>query len=330
MSDILADKEFAQKLCNEEKNALAEFQRLNADELYFIASKFNNGGVTGGSWTYHRKAGKPIKVSGAITDTYLWLLDEAIKKSCKYKGKNNASFQTYIKTTLNSKFTFIDWKRSMPNSSLIQHPRNTGYIPRVIKNLGDIHGKVFIMLTQYKSIGQICSKLDLEELDCRAIQNEIEIELIRNGKSYLLYPPKIRTSDPNPTEDEEGKITGIQLEEKGNIPVELSLALKNVIDPIELAINNLGQGQKRILHLYWTEGIKIDQIYEIMIDNSHYYEDLSINKKEDINKIINKCVYNLFSDFESDYPELISDYDLDRKNWRNLIKTIFENYNYKN
>ena len=107
MSDLSADRIFAQRLCNKDKDAISAFQRQNADELYFIASKFNNGGVTGGSWTYHRKVGRPIEVSDEISDTYIWLIKEVFKKSCKYQGKNDATFQTYIITSLNSKLSRV-------------------------------------------------------------------------------------------------------------------------------------------------------------------------------------------------------------------------------
>ena len=329
MSDLSADRIFAQRLCNKDTDAISAFQRQNADELYFIASKFNNGGVTGGSWTYHRKVGKPIEVSDEISDTYLWLIKEVFKKSCKYKGNNDASFQTYIKTTLNSKLTFIDWKRWMPTSSLIQYPKKTGYIPRVIRILGDIYGKVFIMLSQYKSVGQICSKLDLDELECLVMQNKIEVELIKDGKFHLLYRPPITQTDPNSDEDGDDNIRGLWVVDD-DMKIDLSLELKEFFIAIHTLIDKLAKGQKRILNLYWTEGMRIDDIYDIMIDNISYYDDITLKEKEDINRIINKSIYDLFSDFNSDFSHLASAYSIDRKSWRNIIRCTFELYNYKN
>ena len=95
-------------------------------------------------------------------------------------------------------------------------------------------------------------------------------------------------------------------------------------------IDNLTQGKKRILILYWTEGMKIDDIYDIMSDNISYYDDVIIEDREDINKVINKSIYDLFTDFNSDFPHFVSTYKIDKKTWRNIIKYYFELNKYKN
>jgi len=329
MSEKSSDQIFAQELCNKDISAIADFQQKNTDELYFIASKFNNRGETGGSWTYHTKTGRPIKVSDSISDTYLWLIDQVFIKSCNYEGRNNATFRTYIFTCLNSKNTFIDWKRWKSPDSLIKYPKKSGYIPRVINILGDIYGKVFIMLSQYKSVGQICSKLDLDELECLVMQNKIEVELIKDGKFHLLYRPPITQTDPNSDEDGDDNIRGLWVVDD-DMKIDLSLELKEFFIAIHTLIDKLAKGQKRILNLYWTEGMRIDDIYDIMIDNISYYDDITLTEKEDINRIINKSIYDLFSDFNSDFSHLASAYSIDRKSWRNIIRCTFELYNYKN
>ena len=329
MSEKSSDHIFAQELCNKDISAIADFQQENADELYFIASKFNNRGETGGSWTYHTKTGRPIKVSDSISDTYLWLIDQVFIKSCNYEGRNNATFRTYIFTCLNSKNTFIDWKRWKSPDSLIKYPKKSGYIPNAIRNLGEIYGEFFVMLSRNKSIGQISSALQLEELECLAIQNKIEVELIKDGKIHLLYQPRVEIFDSNPTEDEEGKVSGVQIQDEQFMQSDLSLEIIDVFNAIDGLISNLEKGRKRILNLYWTEGMNIDDIYDIMSNNSDYY-DISIENRNDINKIINKSVYALFSSFQTVNTDLIEDYEINRKNWRNLIKVVFQNYNYKN
>ena len=42
MSDLSIDKDFAKNLCDENKKSMAYFQEKYADELFFIASKFNS------------------------------------------------------------------------------------------------------------------------------------------------------------------------------------------------------------------------------------------------------------------------------------------------
>ena len=330
MSDILSDKEFAQKLCNEEKSAMAAFQKSNADKLYFISSTFNRGAITDGYWTYRTIVGQPIKVTDDVSDTYIWLMKQVLLKSCKYRGDNNASFQSYIVTVLNSRYTFINWMRWKSRSGLIEYPKTSGNIPKVVQNLGEDYGKVFVMLRQGKSIGQISSKLNIDEMDCRQIRNEIEVELIKDGKIYLLYRPKELPFDPNPTHDDEGNPIGIQIESDEFIQADVSLEVKDLHDAISMIVKKLSNGQRRILELYWTQEMTIDDIYGIMSEMSPYYDDLSIDQPSDINKVINKVVYNSFSDFKSNFPDITDAYSLQRKFWRNAIKAFFELYNYKN
>lgn len=68
------DKEFARLLCDRDKGALAEFQELYCDELYYIASKFCNRGIPEDAWEYRTKKGYTIYVSDDVGDTYVWLI----------------------------------------------------------------------------------------------------------------------------------------------------------------------------------------------------------------------------------------------------------------
>ena len=148
---------------------------LYSDELYFVATRFNNKGIPEESWDYRTKKGYHIKVSDSIADTYVWLFKSIVlNKSCKYEGINGASFESFIKTVLNSDWTFISWRRWKTDDSLIKVPGATGYIPKVIKNMDDTTVEVFKLLRQHKSKDTICSKLNLQQVDVDSYCNQIE------------------------------------------------------------------------------------------------------------------------------------------------------------
>ncbi len=330
ITDLSNDRSFAQELCDKNRDAIGRFQQQYSDELYFVASKFNSrNDITDSTCTYFTETGIPLQVTDAIQNTYLWLIDQVFLQSCRYEGRNNATFRTYITTTLNSRYTFLNWMRWNSPDSLIRYPRQSGYVPKVIQDHGELYGEVFILLQRRKSINQICSKLNLEENKFLEIQNTIEIELIEDGKIDLLYRPRIESFDPNPTEDEDAQMTGVQVQDSDLIDADLSLQLNEILSAIESLISEMPKENKRILNQYWTEGMKINDIYDEMINGS-FSRNITVEESDDINSIINKSVYDLWIEFKENYPDLVNDYQLNRKNWRYLIKTVFENYNYKN
>ncbi|SVD20571.1 uncharacterized protein METZ01_LOCUS373425, partial [marine metagenome] len=178
-ANILNDKTFAEKLCEKSKEAISDFLEYYSDELYYIASKFNYRGMPQDSWEYRTKTGYSIQVSDEVADTYLWLVNQATNKSCAYKGKKGASFSTFIKTVLNSNFTFKDWLKWKTGV--------TGYVPKCISTLGNPCIDIFRLLRENKSPNVICRKLDLDNTDYVEYFNRIEESLIISNQIDLLH-----------------------------------------------------------------------------------------------------------------------------------------------
>ena len=129
------DEEFASALCDKISDAIKEFQELYSDELYYIASRFCNRGTVESSWKYRTEKGYYIHVSDNVADAYLWLAKQVMTKSCLYKAES--SFEAYIKTVLNSDYTFKDWLKYKTDDSLLKKPGTVGYVPSCIKKLGE-------------------------------------------------------------------------------------------------------------------------------------------------------------------------------------------------
>ena len=123
-----------------------------------------------------------------------------------------------IKTVLNSEWTFIRWRRWKTNDSLIKVPGATGYIPKIIKSMGNPMADIFKLLRQNKSKDVICKKLNLNEIDFTSYYNQIEKSLIETNQLLLIYPPKISSTDANIDDD---KNTGFELAGGSNISPEL-------------------------------------------------------------------------------------------------------------
>ena|GEM_PF-6593846 len=313
LSAILSsnDKEFARLLCDRDKGALAEFQELYCDELYFIASKFNNRGIPEDAWEYRTKKGYTIHVSDDVSDTYLWLVKITRNKSCHYRGDKGATFSTYIKSALNSEYTFKDWLKWKTGV--------TGYIPKCVDVLGNLHKDVYKLLRQTKPEDEICRKLGIELSDYHEVYLDIESALIHSNQLDLLNKPKFISIDLS---DEEGS-PGIELSGSEHLDPQEQLDFDIIKDILEHVISRLAAEERRLLQLYWGAKLSVDKIFSVFSEKfKKYLNELELRQSQDIYRRVDLIVDKCMKEAEQDFPDEVADYNIDK----NIMKTLLRRF----
>lgn len=318
------DKDFAEALCAKNKNAIKEFQELYCDELYFVASKFNNRGINQSSWNYRTEKGYNINVSDAVANTYVWLVKNIVlNKSCHFRGDNDSSFEGYIKTVLSSDFTFKDWLKWKTDDSLIKIPGATGYVPKAIKKMGQGFIDVYKLLRQKKSDDFICRKLNIELMDYYEIYIKIEKLLISSNQINLIMAPRLVTTDINDGDDDEKPTYQISGEKE--IAPEKHPDLELIKVMIQDTMNSLNQGEQKIL-IMWGSGFSIDEIYQEFLSSAFlnkFKVELKLNKAASIYPLIEKLILKSLKFIENNHNNAFIDYNLNKSKMKKLLKTYF-------
>ena len=311
-----SDAALARDLCDKEPNAISYFLELYSDELYFIASKFNNRGNSEDAWEYRTKKGYSIRVSDEVSDTFLWLKDQATNKSCSYKGLNGAQFSTYIKSVLNSSYTFKDWLKWKTGV--------TGFIPKCIKGLSDIHCEVYTFLRQGKNEVFICKELNIDKISFYELYNDIEESLISSNQIDLLRKPNI-LSMHNENSNEEG-IPHLQYEDSSEINPSDKPDIERIKNVINQMLENLRIEERRLLIFYWYEKYDNNKIMESLslIPRLKSLENLGISKESDVYRAVDKVLRKANGYLVNHEVELYKEWQLDVNKVKNLLKTYFQ------
>ena len=318
------DTIFARELCNKKSEAIEEFQQIYSDELYYIAARFCNRGSKESSWDYRTEKGYTIQVSDLVSDTYLWLAKQAFIKSCLYKGKS--SFDAYIKTVLNSSFTFKDWLKQKIDDSLVKKTGTVGYVPSAVKKLGKLCLEVFKQLRYGKSDDFICKKLSLDLDSYYECYDQIEEALIESGQIDLLRIPIVDSIDTSDQEDNEGR--GFQIE--GSITANPSIIAdyKHIETLIKNVLASLSDIDKKIINL-WAIGYSIDEIFDTFNDNDFLKDklkDIKISKASNLYPFIEKIVTNCVKVVTKTYPKEQEQYLFDNKKMKRVLKVFYNNF----
>ena len=310
------DTKLAADLCKKEKQAISEFLEIYSDELYYISSKFNNRGIDHDSWDYRTKTGYTIQVTDDVSDTFLWLIKQVQNKSCAYRGYRGATFSTFIKSVLNSSFTFKDWLKWKTGV--------TGYVPKCIKNLNEPYIKIYKLLRQNKPDDHICNTLNLEDVDFYECYQKIETALIETNQIQLLKEPKFISID-TPSEYEEKDKKHFQLSSTEFESPDTQPDIERVKQIASTILEQLSEAQRRLLILYWREGQTIQEIYETLSIGifEDYIIELQINESKDIYSTINKTVKAAFQISVDNFPEFVTEYSITESSMKRFLKIYY-------
>jgi DNA-directed RNA polymerase specialized sigma subunit len=311
------DKEFAESLCDKEKNAISEFAELYSDEMYYIAAKFNNGGIPEEFWTYRTKKGHNINVSDDVSDCYVWLIRIVENRSCEYEGYNGATFKTFIMSYLNNSNRKTDWIRHQTGI--------TNYIPKCIRGLEQTQQDVFKMLQQNKTDTQIQRKLNLNNFDYYSNYAKVEESLLDAGEIGLLSKPKfisIDTLTDNEADKKPIQFKSMMFVDPENIP-DIELVKKMLKKTLDM----LSDAEKRLIILYWGNRQSVDQIYDTFLIFPDYLDELGIVNSKDIYPVINKLVKKLFKNISDIFPDEVENYKLSPRELKLLIKQYLHYFN---
>ena len=307
------DKKFSSLICNGDKEALSHFQSLYSDELYYIASKFNNRGIPQESWEYRTKTGYTVLVTDDVADTYVWLVKTAKNKSCQYRGDKGATFATYIKVVLNSDYTFKDWLKWKTGV--------TGYIPKCIKNLSESHQQVYKLLRQKKDMQKICDTFGIKTAEYYSIYSTIEEELINSNQIDLIHEPKIISMDHHQENDEDNR-NQQQFASKEFVNPNLQPDIKIINILVQTIIKNLSEAERRLIILYWVEKYTIEQIYRTFMLKlfKKYKDELGISRPKDIYTTINKLIKRSYKLISTNYTTIVNEYEITEQSTKLVLK----------
>lgn len=324
VSETNRDVLFAKELCEKKSEAIEEFQQLYSDELYYIAARFCNRGTKESLWEYRTQKGYTIQVSDLVSDTYLWLAKQAFIKSCLYRGKSG--FNAYIKTVLNSTFTFKDWLKQKTDDSLVKKTGTVGYVPSAIKKLGGPCLDVFKQLRYGKSDDFICKKLGLDLESYYGYYDQIEETLIDSGQIDLLRKPKVDSIDTSDQDGDENK----RLQLEGNMAANPSIIadFKYIETLIKNVIGKLSKVDKKIINL-WAIGYSVDEIFDTFNENNFLegaLKNLKILKAPSLYPYVEKIITNCVKVITKSYPKEQEQFLFDNKKMKKVLKVYYNNF----
>lgn len=306
------DKEYAKDICHQNSSAVKRIQEEFADRLLFISSKFVNSYQGAEGWIYITNKGKRIKVTDEISDTYLWLMKQLVKKCCKYEGKNNASLSTYLIAVLNSKFTFNDWLKWKYGG--------TTYIPKCLQHLKNPHQEIFISLRRGKNEIQIADERGIPLEKVKEHKKEIETILDKNNLIDMIEEPVFKNFD-----DLKHYL------ENGTLKPEQTVIINEVIEVVTEALGTLHVYEKRLLLLYWAKGLSSKEIIRFInsSDSITDFTPLGLGKTADIYKSIRSINRKMLNFIENNKDKFYKKYDFTRKQFKTVVKTVLENFSLK-
>jgi len=317
------DTKFASAICAEDKKAIAEFQNVYCDEVYFVASKFNNRGIHQDSWEYRTKTGYSIRVDDDVADTYLWLIKQAIQKSCSYGGRAGASFRTYITSILNSSFTFKDWLRWKTG--------DTGYIPKCIQALSEAHAEIFLHLRRNLSIDQIAERVSITEEKLIDIVEEIRSTLTKDGLIDLITRHSVISIDTDKDDETHGSEVR-QLQDNSSNDPAAAPEIQDTIELLKVLIANLSVDERRIMLLYWRENYSVDEIFQLTKNTRGIllFEGLPFNASSEIYPFITKLIKKMVMNARDSFTNMVEEYEIDTAKLKTLLKVYLAEFELEN
>jgi len=321
---IEKDKLFASKICDGDKEAVSDFYELICDDIYYLASKFHEYGEKEEYWDYRTKTGYNIEVTDAVSDSALWYFKTAKQMTCNYKGI--APLINFIRSSLYRDRTKINLLRSKKKNMFDKNPAISGYIPKLIQKLSDKHVEIFKLLTYKKPREEIKIKLSINDIDYASYYIDIEKALIRSDKLHLIYPIQEISLNRYKKEDQESE--PIEIASSDLEPYQV-IEMSKAIKMIKSLISDLYYNEKRLLGLYWGMNQSIKQIFLDYNDPlgiyNNYREVFNIKTEKDIRSTISKIEYKLFNLAKEKFQTFIDDYNVDNKQFRQLLKNYLTN-----
>jgi len=310
------DLKYSKDICREYKPALKLMLNDFSDNLFYISKKFVNAINYSDGWDFTTKKGYKIKVTDEVSDTYLWLIKQLILKSCKFSGKNNASLSTYLNSILNNSFTFKDWLKWKYG--------NINYIPKCLSNYSESHIEIFKLLKRKIPAEKISIKINQEQEDVEEKILEIKSVLLKNNITYLINTPIIESLLLSENDDK------IEFDVKDT--AELGLEKKEEISVIRTmlrdGLNALEKSEKRLLMLYWADGMSTNQIL-IYVKNETDLKDYKNSELNDENTIytkINEIINKLLDWVKSNHLNIFEEYQINSLTLRRTVKVYLENF----
>ena len=316
------DSKFASGLCAEDSRSIEEFQNVYCDEIYFIASKFNSRGISQDSWEYRTKTGYSIRVDDDVADTYLWLIKQAIRKSCSYGGKAGASFRTYITTILNSSFTFKDWLRWKTG--------DTGYIPKCIRTFSEIHAEIFLYVRRNLSKIQILERVSISEEKLLDVIEDIRSTLTSEGLIDLITNYSIVSIDDGQM-DEDGQSIQRQFQDDSVFDPSTAPEFEDAISLIKSLMVELTAVERRILLLYWRENYTVDEIFKLSMinDGLGLFDSLQFKSSSEIYPYLTKLIKRMLEIARDKHSGVTQEYGLDKSKMKSLVKVYLTEFELK-
>jgi RNA polymerase sigma factor (sigma-70 family) len=313
------DTKFASSLCAEDGTAIAKFQNTFCDEVYFIASRFNNRGIREDSWEYRTKTGYTIRVDDDVADSYIWLVHQAMRKSCSYKGSKGASFSTYIITVLNSSFTFKDWLRWKTG--------DTGYVPKCIRILSSNHESVFLYLRRNVSIDQILEKMTQPVEEVYRQIEDIRMALSQEGLIDLITNQTLISIDTEYPQSE-NLSTRQEIMDQHSLDPSTAPDMNEIRQFLNELLVSLRTTERRILLLYWKENLTVDQIFSLTTTDQikMVIDDLHFNTPKDIYPFITRILKDLSQTANQKFPDIVQDYEIDTSKLKTLLKVYLNEF----
>ena len=286
------DLQLAHRLCNKNGNPieLQNAQRIIQQEMldtfmYYSKKLAKRTYEYRSGWDFITRRGVRVRITddipssitrkkpAGVMDAYYWIVNYISKKSCYYKGIDNASLKHYINTVLsnNSKYDWLSYIYGDPN-----------YIPVCIQQLPEEYQNIFLRLRRVKNIEKVKSELTEGIPDIDQKLSLIKRTLLHSGLIDLIMEIEISEIDENlnsTTDSELGEET-----------------IKNLVVKLGSQINNLDTLEREILVYKYHYSYSVKEIIKLFQSNNRLGELKKNGMKNEkqmykkIDKILNEIV----------------------------------------
>jgi len=259
---------------------------------------------------------KREKFQEDVSNAYKWLNEKIQKESCNYKGKG--SFKNYILTIVNSEWTFLGYKRSIPSDELVRMPPKNNYVPVVIQEMGSAYVNFYreLLKTGSDNIDEISKNLKMSFDEVLIMMDELRRH---SGRALRVLPRSYRYITPEHADEGKKKREDISEKEKDLIKI--------VIIKMEQIINHLTRSEKRLIRSYWDKNTdKLLEAYQGNDIGNSILDELQINSKDDVYGCIKRIVKKALRFAKREFPDFIKDYKVDETKLRRFMSIYVQHW----
>jgi len=324
MPDTSKDITFAQELCRGDEVAKQQFQTKYQNLLLWVSKSLDpwDEEEKYKYWIVNVNGKVKAKIPDNTMDAYIFLSKYALRESCKYEGRNDCSFQSYMSGILKGKFCRLEYLRSKKG--------DYSFTPSCIRIMGENYIKLLKDIRKNVNRDVSLEDLNIDEATYDKLKSEIYGKLSSHGLLKLLENPNVDLTKYMDEKFQAPEIVDTELLDTGE-----QMLNEEIRSCLKVLVSDLEEHEKKLLSHYW--GGFLDENNQPMDTVNKLYrawntiprlremlEDLTINEPKDFYRVITRITNKLSRNFENQFSELWNEYSLDNPKVKSFLAIYFE------